>query len=188
MACYTLHSSEPFHLNLFPAKLIVISQCLTFSMGLWLRFCYHHQSHILGRSGHHPIFWKEHVQESPGHLGCTCYWNTGWRQFTSFVTSCKDINPLHPNISINILHTLYILFCTDKENWSNNQSFLGLVQHSHDLCEWFSSIERRNKMHIRSLSGFKLSMTSCLEMLSGVITRISNYEIGQSLLFSEFNW
>ena len=135
MACYTLHSSEPLHPNLFPAKLIVISQCLTFSMGLWLRFCYHHQSHILGRSGHHPIFWKEHVQESPGHLGCTCYWNTGWRQFTSFVTSCKDINPLHPNISINILHTLYILFCTDKENWSTNQNFLGLVQHSHDLCE-----------------------------------------------------
>ena len=42
-------------------------------------------------------------------------------------------------------------------------------------------------MHIRSLSGFKVSMTSCLEMLSGVITRISNYEIGQSLLYSEFN-
>lgn len=34
MACYTLHSSEPFHLNLFPAKLIVISQCFSI-LSVW---------------------------------------------------------------------------------------------------------------------------------------------------------
>ena len=35
-------------------------------------------------------------------------------------------NPSHPNISIDILYTLFYTFCfgTDKENLFNNQSFL----------------------------------------------------------------
>ena len=38
------------------------------------------------------------------------------------------INPLHPNISIHILHTvLYVSLRAGKENWFNNQGLLKLV-------------------------------------------------------------
>ena len=38
------------------------------------------------------------------------------------------INPLHPNISIHILHTvLYVSLQAGKENWFNNQGLLKLV-------------------------------------------------------------
>lgn len=44
--------------------------------------------------------------------------------FKDFLT----LNNLHPNISLQVLHTLIhiiISFGTEEENWSNNQSFLG---------------------------------------------------------------
>ena len=38
------------------------------------------------------------------------------------------INPLHPNISKHILHTvLYVSLRAGKENWFNNQGLLKLV-------------------------------------------------------------
>ena len=53
-----------------------------------------------------------------------------FQELSSFLSNTiyhfwSTINPLHPNISMHILHT--VLWCADEENLFNNQKVLQLI-------------------------------------------------------------